>query len=221
MRLLLLTGVAALACAPGTAASQRYDISCPGGLNVYFRDGYQPVEYAGKEWYSQWMASSPVRPLPSQAWYYAYPDRDIISTDNTTLWTWAEIKVHCWVHRSLYVQVIHYDPVDFGGFVRAIPSDPNGCGEGETVTSASPAAPWVGADLADHSYDPYDPGCTGSGSEGGGGGSSGEGETTTFAETCSALNGTLYYDYFCLEQWNERTGKYETIWCGTAAICET
>ena len=43
----------------------------------------------------------------------------------------------------------------------------------------------------------------------------------TFPELCSSLGGKLYYDYLCLEQWNEETGAYETVWCGTAAICET
>ena len=199
------------------------------GLNAYFRGNYELVEYWGKEWSSQWFAVSPERPLPSRTWYYAYPHRDLISTDGTAYWKWAEIKVHCWVYRRLYVTVIHYDPIDFGGYVSTIPTDPSGgCAGGEYMTSIAPTT-WRGPHLSyetqgEH-YDPYDPGCGESGGGGGGDGDgSGEdtaGETGTFAELCSSLGGTLYYDYVCLEQWNEKTGDYETIWCGTAAICET
>lgn len=244
MRLLLLTGVLALLWAPGSAASQTYeesgetyDIECPGGLNSYFRGNYEGVYHAGKEWLSQWFAFSPDRPLPSKTWYYAYPDRHITSTDNTYVWEWAEIKVHCWVYRRLYVMIVHYDPIDFGGYVKAIPSDPGtggGCEGGEYMSSVSQVGSWAGAsdpadELSAESYDPYDPDCSGGG-EGSGGIGDGEGESSgsggdggemTFPELCSALGGKLYYDYVCLEQWNEKTGEYETVWCGTAAICET
>jgi hypothetical protein len=243
MRLLLLAGVIALFCAPGSASGQTndengeaYDIECPGGLNAYFRGDYEAVDHAGKEWLSQWFAFSPDRPLPSRTWYYAYPDRHITSTDNTSVWEWAEIKVHCWVYRRLYVMVVHYDPIDFGGYVKAIPSDPvdgGGCGGGEHVTSVSPAGSLAGGsdpayEPSREFYDPYDPGCGGSGGggtggSGEGGGASGEDEGggTTFPEQCSSFGGRLYYDYICLEQWNEETGAYEAVWCGTAAICET
>ena len=53
----------------------------------------------------------------------------------------------------------------------------------------------------------------------GGGGSSTPG--MSFPETCSTLGGTLYYDYVCLQVWNAAAGQYESVWCGTAAICET
>ncbi|HEX6371146.1 MAG TPA: hypothetical protein VF006_19665 [Longimicrobium sp.] len=237
MRLLLLAGICSLLCAPGTASTQTYDetaahdIQCPGAFNTYFRGDYQPVDYWGKQWLSQWFASSPERPLPSRTWYYAYPDRDIISTDNTAIWRWAEIKVHCWVYRSLYVTVIHYDPIDFGGYASLIPSDPEGgCGGGEYMTSVSPVGPVADADPTDgmssEYYDPYDPDCSGGGGGSGGTGDDEEsggdaGGDLTFPELCSLLGGKLYYDYVCLEQWNARTGEYETVWCGTAAICET
>jgi hypothetical protein len=230
MRRLLLTAAGlALLCAPGSAFSQGYEISCPGALNAYFRGSYEPVEYAGREWYSQWLAASPDRPLPSQSWYYAYPDRDIVSVENTAIWTWAEIKVHCWVYRSLYVTVVHYDPIDYGGYVRSTNQD-GGCGGDEFMTSVAPADPWTGsqdaAEMTSDDYEPYDPGCGGSGSGGasgddGGAESDDSGGEMTFAELCDLLSGRLYYDYLCLQQWNEKAGDYETIWCGTAAICET
>jgi hypothetical protein len=218
---LLLAAMFALFCAPGFATSQTadesstaYDIECPGGLNSYFQLNREPVHYRGEEWVSQWFASSPERPLPSRTWYYAYPDRDLISLDNTAFWQWAEIKVHCWIYQSLYITVRHYDPIDFGGYVRMIPSDPSGegCGGGDYTTS--------------YYYDPYDPGsgCDGSDGTGGSAGGGSAADPTrdmTFPELCSSLGGKLYYDYLCLEQWNEKTGSYETIWCGTAAICET
>jgi hypothetical protein len=233
MRFLLLAGILALFCAPGSASSQTYDyetrdIECPGGLNTYFRGNYEPVDYAGKEWLSQWFAFSPDRPLPSRTWYYAYPDRNLTSTDNTSIWEWAEIKVHCWIYRSLYITVIHYDPIDFGGYVKTNPSAPgsgSGCGDSDYMTSISPIDPWTGGsspayELSREDYDPYDPGCGGSG-----GGTPGEGgddgDDLTFPELCSSLGGKLYYDYMCLEQWNQATGEYDTVWCGTAAVCET
>lgn len=190
------------------------------------------MDYWGKEWLSVWFAFSPDRPLPSKTWYYANPDRDIISTDNTAIWKWAEIKVHCWIYKSMYVMIRHYDPIDFGGYPSLIPSDPGsgGCG-GEYVTSISPVGTWGSPHLSyettDEYYDPYDPGCGGSGDGGGGAGGDGDGysgndgESMTFPELCSSLGGKLYYDYVCLEQWNEEKGDYETVWCGTAAICET
>jgi hypothetical protein len=240
MRILLLAGVVSVLLGASTSAtSQTYnespaadDIECPGGLNTYFRGNYEPVDYWGKEWFSQWFASSRDRPLPSRTWYYAYPDRDLISTDNTSIWKWAEIKVHCWVYRSLYVTVIHYDPIDFGGYVKNIPADPDGggCGGGEYMTSVSPVGSSIArsgpnSELASEPYNPYDPECSGGGSGGGGddggGGSGGDSGEMTFPQLCSSLGGKLYYDYVCLEQWNEKTGAYETVWCGTAAICET
>jgi hypothetical protein len=239
MRLLLLAGVLALLCAPGPASGQTYDeageandIECPGGLNSYFRGNYEGVHFAGKVWLSQWFAFSPDRPLPSRTWYYAYPERHLTSTDNASVWEWAEIKVHCWVYRRLYLTVIHYDPIDFGGQVKAIPSDPGGgCGGGEYMTSISPVGAWAGGGEPEHElsseyYDPYDPDCGGSaggptGGAGAGGSDGDDSGSMTFPELCSSLGGKLYYDYICLEQWDDRTGEYETVWCGTAAICET
>lgn len=241
MRLVLLIGGLALFCVPGSASGQTYDttaetydIECPGGLNAYFREHYQGVDHAGKEWLSRWFAFSPERPLPSRTWYYAYPDRHLLSTDNTAVWEWAEIKVHCWVYRGLYVMVRHYDPIDFGGYVKAIPSDPGSggpCTGGEHVASISRLDPWaadngLSHDLSSGSYDPYDPSCDGSGGGGAGddgdGGSRGDdGGEMTFPEMCSSLGGRLYYDYLCLEEWDEATREYVTVWCGTAAICET
>jgi uncharacterized membrane protein YgcG len=239
MRLLLLVGVYALLCAPHPAPGQTYDesaavydIECPGSFNAYFRGYREGVYYWGKEWLSTWFASSPERPLPSRTWYYAYPNRDVISTDNTAIWKWAEIRVHCWVYRSLYAMVIHYDPIDFGGYPSTIPSDPDGggCGGGgEYMTSISPGetagSPQHSFETTSEYYDPYNPGCDDGGSGGGGGsdgdGGGGGGGGGSFGEMCTSLGGKLYYDFVCLEQWNDKTGDYETVWCGTAAICDT
>lgn len=99
------------------------------------------------------------------------------------------------------------------------------CDGGEYMTG-------VGADTMTHSapsiydgaYDPYSPEspseCYGTGGGGVPGQDSGD-DPETFASTCSSLGGKLYYDFVCLEIWNEASGKYETVWCGVAAICET
>jgi hypothetical protein len=227
MRTLLLTGFLALLCAPGSASSQTtdasdagtYDIACPATLNSYFQVDYHGVDYAGEEWLSQWRAISSARPLPSRTWYYAYPNRHIKSRDNSHVWEYAEIRVHCWVYRAMYLTVVHYDPIDYRGYVKPASSNP-GSGSGTCddmyMTSLTPTNPEY--ELSTAAYDPYDPSCVGSG--GGGGGDGGDGGVT-FPEMCSSLGGKLYYDYLCLEQWNANTGNYETVWCGVAAICET
>lgn len=103
------------------------------------------------------------------------------------------------------------------------PSDPGGSGtcrtdSGENVSSAGPSPDG-------YMYDPYDPGyetpsgCTGGGSSGETG--IGSGSEETFPEMCTSLGGTLYYDYGCFEAFNTETATWETIWCGTIAVCET
>jgi hypothetical protein len=72
----------------------------------------------------------------------------------------------------------------------------------------------------DEAFDPYDPVQPACGT-GGGGSGTGDEEGETFASQCGSMEGKLYYDYLCLEVWNEDTKRYETLWCGVAAICET
>lgn len=106
--------------------------------------------------------------------------------------------------------------------------EPDPCVEdpGEYMNSMSPApAPGSHAAPDGFLYDPYDPGyesSTTSGCTEGGEGAGGEAESgESFAEMCSSLGGTLYYDYGCIEQYDSNTGQWETIWCGTYAVCET
>lgn len=108
----------------------------------------------------------------------------------------------------------------------ACPDDPDPCvGDGEYMTSVSlDASPGANASPDEYLYDPYDPAyapepssdCPGTGRTGGG-----ERSTQTFPEMCSGMGGTLYYDYGCIERYNRETGGWETIWCGTYAVCET
>lgn len=225
MRILLPGLLLALFGEAAALSAQGYDVNCPTGLNRNFMH-YQPVPYAGHEWSSQWMAKSSVRPLPSRSWYRAYPNRDITSIDGAARWTGAEILVHCWVYRSMYLTVIHYDPVGFAGYVR--PTQQACLGGGEPMTSISPPGPWGSPtrteNVSEDTYDPYSPDAQSDcdDPEAGGGGTGGsDGSEPTFAEVCSSLGGKLHYDYVCLEQWNKYTGEYEVVWCGTAAICET
>jgi hypothetical protein len=115
--------------------------------------------------------------------------------------------------------LVSQDPVNRPVLVRRGPgSGGDGCGGHGGVdypTSTAPADTEYA--LSDDDYDPYYPACGGTGGTGTGGGDGG----MTFPEMCSSLGGKLYYDYYCLELWNANTGNYETVWCGTAAICET
>lgn len=108
--------------------------------------------------------------------------------------------------------------------------DPEPCGDGpgEHMTSVSPApAPGANARPDGFLYDPYDPGYdtgTYSGCDGGGGGGGGEAgdiPEESFPQMCDAWGGKLYYDYGCIEKYNQDTGNWDPVWCGTYAVCET
>lgn len=120
-----------------------------------------------------------------------------------------------------YTVVAHEGEVTFGPAYSPYNGDgAGGCGDPAYMTGVGPDTASVQPiSLYESSYDPYDPGpplC------GGGGGSGRDGsKEETFPEACSSLGGKLYYDYICLQLWNESTGSYETVWCGVAAICET
>lgn len=129
-----------------------------------------------------------------------------------------------------YWVVAHEGDISFGPAYPAggagYGSTGSGCGGEDFMTGANTDSVGpLASSIYDGGYDPYSPeepssGCgggTGAGNTGGNTGSSGE----TFAATCSSLGGKLYYDFFCLEVWNESTGEYKTIWCGVAAFCET
>jgi hypothetical protein len=111
----------------------------------------------------------------------------------------------------------------------ACPDPDPGCGSpDEYMTSMSPApAPGAKASPDGYLYDPYDPGYgSGTASDcspgaGGSGEDSSGGSKESFPEMCSAAGGKLYYDYGCIEKYNWDKATWETIWCGTYAVCET
>jgi hypothetical protein len=113
-----------------------------------------------------------------------------------------------------YWVAAHQGEIVFGPTYTPWAGNADGCGGGaEYVTDIG-----GDADIASPTYDPYsaEPQSCGTG------GSPGSaGDTPTFAEICGSLDGKLYYDYLCLDVWNEKTKTYETVWCGTAAFCET
>jgi hypothetical protein len=118
-----------------------------------------------------------------------------------------------------YWVVAHEGTIDLGPAYVPWPGgggNGGGCGgPGHYLTGAGGDAA-----ISDAGYDPYasSPSC---GDDGGGGSGPGSPDGQNFAELCSSLNGRLYYDFACLELWNEKTGDYQTVWCGTAAFCET
>lgn len=115
-----------------------------------------------------------------------------------------------------YWVVAHEGTIDFGP--EYTPQTGDGCaGADEHMTAAG-----GDADIVDPDYDPYSASVQTCGGGGGPGGSEeGDWGGKSFAEFCSSANGKLYYDFACLEVWNEDKGSYETVWCGTAAFCET
>lgn len=64
---------------------------------------------------SDWRSKRSDFPLPSWNWYYALPNRNPISDDRKARWNNAEIQVHCWVYRAMYLLQHHRDVVAGAG----------------------------------------------------------------------------------------------------------
>lgn len=103
---------------------------------------------------------------------------------------------------------------------------PTGCApkDSDSMTGILPVDPNREVSPDNFAYDPYDPGSEQTVSCGGGGGTgegSGGSMGGSFAATCGSLGGTLHYDYGCLEAYDPETQKWNQVWCGTIAVCET
>jgi hypothetical protein len=95
------------------------DIHCPTALNTHFNN-YQPVRHDGASFWSEWRAELVEQgfpyPLPSYAWYKAYPKSPILSENGGLRWHDARILVHCFATRpSVGVVMLHYHQVDSSG----------------------------------------------------------------------------------------------------------
>jgi hypothetical protein len=92
------------------AVGESRDVPCEYGYSARFHSHYG-VEFEGQMFMSQWLSKSSKFPLPSWNWYYAYPMQTVVSNNGKYRWENAEIQVHCWVYRALYVITHHRDHV--------------------------------------------------------------------------------------------------------------
>ncbi len=97
------------------AVGESRDVPCVFGLASTV-DGHFGVEFGDDKWFlTDWQSNLSDFPLPSRNWYHAVPNRNPISTDGTARWENAEIQVHCWVYRALYLFQRHYDVIAASG----------------------------------------------------------------------------------------------------------
>jgi hypothetical protein len=92
------------------ADGESRDFPCEYGLSARFYEHYG-VEFEGYMFLTDWVSKRSDFPLPSWNWYRPLPNRSLISNDGKARWDNAEIQVHCWVYRRLYVLRIHRDVV--------------------------------------------------------------------------------------------------------------
>jgi len=84
------------------AEGESRDVPCEYSLSPAVFEHYG-VEFKGHMFLSEWRSIRSDFPLPSWNWYYALPNRNPISNDGKARWEDAQIQVHCWVYRVMYV----------------------------------------------------------------------------------------------------------------------
>jgi hypothetical protein len=195
---------------------------------------YYGVEFEGQMFRSEWRSKRSNFPLPAWNWYYAYPMHTVVSNNGKYRWENAEIQVHCWVYRSLYVFTIHRDHVaSLGELVELC--------EGDWRVDARREDEYDDGDgssrLGSSRYDPYarSGGTTkfcAEDNDGGGGGTGGTqyypgdytgGETVTWdggvgTGGYSACGQDARVEYVCIDVWVEGVGWTEWS-CGYTTTC--
>jgi hypothetical protein len=96
------------------AEGESRDVPCPYGLSATV-DGHYGVPFGDYMFMSDWQSKKSDFPLPAWNRYYAVPVRSVISNDRKARWDNAEIQVHCWVYRAMYLIQRHYDVVAVSG----------------------------------------------------------------------------------------------------------
>jgi hypothetical protein len=96
------------------AIGESRDVPCPYGLSATV-DGHYGVPFGNYMFMSEWQSKRRDFPLPAWNWYHAVPNRSPISNDRKARWDNAEIQVHCWVYRAMYMIQRHYDVVAGSG----------------------------------------------------------------------------------------------------------
>lgn len=104
------------------AVGESRDVPCEYSYAPSFYS-YYGVEFEGQMFRSEWRSKRSDFPLPAWNWYYAYPNSTVVSNHGTHRWENAEIQVHCWVYRAMYVITHHRDHVASLGRLEEI------CGE--------------------------------------------------------------------------------------------
>lgn len=94
------------------AVGEFRDVPCEYSYGPSFYS-YYGIEFEDQMFMSQWISKVGLdkAPLPSWNWYYAYPMQTVVSNNSKYRWEDAEIQVHCWVYRALYVIMHHRDHV--------------------------------------------------------------------------------------------------------------
>lgn len=92
------------------AVGESRDVPCEYSFAPTFYS-YSGVEFEGQTFSSEWRSKRSDFPLPAWNWYYAVPTQTVVSNSGKYRWENAEIQVHCWVYRALYVLTHHRDHV--------------------------------------------------------------------------------------------------------------
>lgn len=154
------------------------DIPCPATLNDFEENG-RYVWFDGREFSTAWRSVAWQFPLPSNNWYEATPDRDVVSVDGKITWNDARILVHCWIHRHLYGLTRHYDHIGSSGRSSCTPHDRMWMWDENYDPYAAEEVQGDGVQIADLSCD----------SDGGGGGGGGSNPTCTPMEIQTSYDG--------------------------------
>jgi hypothetical protein len=214
------------------AVGAAYDVPCDYTLGPRFFQ-YYGAEFEGQMFLTGWRSVRSDTPLPSWNWYYALPDRDPVSNNGKYRWKDAQIQVHCWVYRAMYLTVIHRDPVAaLGELVELCEGDwridvqrEDGYDDGD------------GSRLGSSRYDPYSRSSWGAtefcadDNDGGGGGGGTQyypgdytnGETVGWSDGVgtggySACGQDAKVEYICIDVWVDGVGWVEWS-CGYATTC--
>ncbi len=212
------------------------DVPCEYSFSARFYS-YYGVEFEGQMFMTQWRSKLGLdrAPLPSWNWYYAYPMRTVVSNNGKYRWEDAEIQVHCWVYRAMYVITHHRDHVASlgrlvelceGDWKRDVRREDGYYDDGDD-----------GSRLGSSKYDPYSSswGVTdfcADDNDGGGGGAGGtqyypgdytNGETVGWSDGVgtggySACGQDAKVEYICIDVWVDGVGWVEWS-CGYATMC--
>jgi hypothetical protein len=215
------------------ADGETRDVPCE---YTYYRHfaGHSGIDFEGYLFLSDWRSKRSDFPLPSWNWYYALPSRNPVSSDGKARWDNAEIQVHCWIYRAMYILHHHRDVVAAAGqLVELCEGDwridlrrEDGYDDGD------------GSRLGSSRYDPYARSSWGAtqfcadDSDGGGGGAGGtqyepgdytNGETVGWSDGVgtggySACGQDAKVEYVCIDVWIDGLGWVEWS-CGYTTTC--